>query len=229
MRWILLVDTCGQRGEVALADLTPDGGGPAMMVAQQHLPDRETQERLLPAVQEVLRARALPPSAIDAVAVTNGPGSFTGIRIGLAAAKGLAEALCVPLVVVSRLAMLASAAGTEGLVEAWLDAGRGQVFRGRYQQGTCLGEDMVHGSDAAAVLAQGTTVVAQEAALQALLPNLLLTEPVGVRELLPLAAFAAHRQAFADTALADANYLRVPDAELALNARLAAAKHPDQL
>jgi tRNA threonylcarbamoyladenosine biosynthesis protein TsaB len=74
---------------------------------------------------ELLREAGLEPRAIDAVVVGTGPGSFTGLRMGLAAARGIALALDVPVAGVSTLAALA--AGSPGALPV-VDAGRREVF-----------------------------------------------------------------------------------------------------
>ncbi len=89
-------------------------------------------EKLLPLVDELLRGAGLAPADLDAVACGAGPGSFTGLRIGLATAKGLCFALGRPLVLCSSLAALALEAG-RGTVLAVLDARRHEVYAGLYR------------------------------------------------------------------------------------------------
>ncbi len=87
---------------------------------------------LLPLIAETLGELALPPRALTGVVCGAGPGSFTGLRIGIATAKGLCFALAVPLVLVSSLHALGEAAlgrsGSRRPVLATLNAFRGQVF-----------------------------------------------------------------------------------------------------
>ena len=135
------------------------------------------------------------------------------------------EALGKPVIALSRLAILAAQAGADGPVQAWIDAGRGDVFVGRYVDGACVAETMMAGEDAAAELGEGSVAVCMEDSLTRLYPGLRLVAAGGVRKAVPLAAAAAIRGDFADTALLDANYLRVPDAALALQARRGAATH----
>lgn len=222
MAWLLLLDTCGEGGGVGLARVD---GATAALVTERLLPGRETQERLMVALDEVFAEAGVAGADLDAIAVVHGPGSFTGVRIGLAAAKGLADALDVPLIAVSRLESLASRwlvsrgheAGSE-TVQAWLDAGRGDVFVGRYRGTVCEEEVMLPG--AAAVAGAGDVpVVVMEDRLAELLPRALRVNPMGVREAQGIALRKFLASEFADTALLDANYLRVPDAELALRAR----------
>ena len=77
---------------------------------------------------EVMRAAGLDFDAIDRIGVTVGPGSFTGLRVGLAFAKGLALALDRPCVGIGSLEALAAGLTTDGLRAAVIDAGRGRVF-----------------------------------------------------------------------------------------------------
>lgn len=86
-------------------------------------------EALLAMIDEAFAQAALGPAALDAVACGAGPGSFTGLRIGLATAKGLCFALGKPLVLVSSLAALAARA-PDGRVLATLDAFKGEVYAG---------------------------------------------------------------------------------------------------
>jgi tRNA threonylcarbamoyladenosine biosynthesis protein TsaB len=221
MRWMLAIDTCGNAGSVALMELFAEGAE-YRVAAERTLPGRETQEQLMVAIAEVLAVEGLTPGVVDVLGVVTGPGSFTGVRIGLAAVKGLAEALGSPVVAVSRLAVLAAQADEAGAVTAWLDAGRGDVFVGRYVDGVCRDEWMATGLDAVEALTAGEPLVVMEEALAARADDARLVPAVGVREALPLLVRRVHVQDFADIALLDANYLRVPDAELA---RLRAMVH----
>ena len=210
MQTLLLIDTCGAGGGIAVARVDDAA---AIVLAERALPGRETQELLLSALADVLDAASVTPAAFDAIAVVNGPGSFTGIRIGLAAAKGLAQALGKPLIALSRLAVLAAQAPSGSEVLAWIDAGRSDVFRGRYRDGACLGEAMVTAETALAEATEATVIVMEDR-LTNLWPDAIRVQPVGPRQALPLAASRLRARAFADTALLDANYLRIPDAEL---------------
>jgi tRNA threonylcarbamoyladenosine biosynthesis protein TsaB len=229
MATILIVDTCGTFGGIAVAawadtKASEDGSLPGLRVlAERVLPGRETQERLMTALAEVLREASLQPADLDVLAVVAGPGSFTGVRIGMAAVKGLAEALGKPVVAVSRLAVLAAQGDCAGSVHAWIDAGRGDVFAGHYRDGVCLSEAMLHGPEALLGVHASDIVVVMEEGLPEPPYGALRVPAVGVHEALPLAVAKAQAKQFADTALLDANYLRVPDAELARLAKLLAA------
>ena len=210
MQTLLLIDTCGAGGGIAVAQITNET---ATIQAHRELPGRETQELLMSALADVLALASVAPSALDAIAVVNGPGSFTGVRIGLAAAKGLAESLGKPLLAISRLAVLAAQAPANTSVQAWIDAGRGDIFRGRYSDGFCLEEAMISGETALAEISDEPVIVMEDR-LSSLQPAAILVPSVGPQEALPLAAAMLRQGQFADTALLDANYLRIPDAEL---------------
>ena len=91
-------------------------------------------QTLLPMLDEIVKMTELELESIDAIAVAAGPGSFTGLRIGSATAKGLGLALKKPLVEVPTLEGLAyNLCGTEGLICPIMDARRGQVYTGIYE------------------------------------------------------------------------------------------------
>ena len=84
-------------------------------------------EALLPMIDELFAEAALAPADVDAIACGAGPGSFTGLRIGLATCKGLCFALQKPLVMVPSLAALAARA-PDGRVLGTIDAFKGEVY-----------------------------------------------------------------------------------------------------
>ena len=213
---ILLIDTCGETGTIALADtsLQPE------IVATATLPGRTASERLLPTVRDLAAVDAIPLQSLDAVVVVHGPGSFTGVRVGLSAAKGLCEALNLPLIAISRLAVLAHLAELPPIthVHAILDAGRGEFYHGEYLDGICLREAMLTQEEllAAIGLEQAPAVVACEPAVAESLAEVsprLIAQP-GAESALPLALRRIHDRDFDDTATIDANYLRRTDAEI---------------
>ena len=93
-------------------------------------------ERILPAAEWLLKTLGLVPRDLSAIAISRGPGSFTGLRAGVAAAKGLAFSLGVPLFGVSTLdALAAGAPPGAGAACAVFGARRGEVFRALYDSG----------------------------------------------------------------------------------------------
>jgi tRNA threonylcarbamoyladenosine biosynthesis protein TsaB len=220
---ILLIDTCGESGSVALADT---GEKPAVVTMATQA-GRTASERLLPAIKELAADGGVPLQSLDAVVVVHGPGSFTGVRVGLSAAKGLCEALDLPLIAISRLAVLA--VGVErpnsAPVLAVLDAGRGEFYAGVYADGICLREALLTRDEvlaAAAIRASESesepvpVAVACEPtvaeALAVIRPRL-VAEPTA-KDALPLALRRIQEEDFDDAATLDANYLRRTDAEI---------------
>lgn len=90
--------------------------------------------RLMPAVHYLLDSLDLAPSDLDLIAVGSGPGSYTGVRIGVTAAKTIAWALKLPLLGLSSLQAIAqNKADFAGLIVPLMDARRGQVYAGLYR------------------------------------------------------------------------------------------------
>jgi len=87
----------------------------------------------VPQIAALLTKHNFNKQQIDAFAVASGPGSFTGLRVGLAAIKALAEVLAKPIAAVSLLEAVAMAGGVEGDVIAALDAGRKEIYAGEYE------------------------------------------------------------------------------------------------
>jgi tRNA threonylcarbamoyladenosine biosynthesis protein TsaB len=107
----------------------------AGVIFEERLPgDRQASERLLSAIARCLERAGIPLEACGRIAVTSGPGSFTGLRVGLSTAWGLGRARQIPVEAVSTLECLADAARGNGIaqVTAALDAGRGEVVLERF-------------------------------------------------------------------------------------------------
>lgn len=95
---------------------------------------RKHSEKMLPAIDHMLQDSGLSIQEIDVFGVVNGPGSFTGLRIGMATVKGFAQALHKPMVTVSTLeALAANLYCADGLVCPVLDAQRQQVYAAAYR------------------------------------------------------------------------------------------------
>ncbi len=91
---------------------------------------------LMPIVEGLFRNTELTAADMNAIAVSAGPGSFTGVRIGVSAAKGLAFAASIPAVAVSTLAALArNVSFAEGLIVCAMDARRGQIYNALFEAG----------------------------------------------------------------------------------------------
>lgn len=144
---VLGLDTATLTAGIAIVD------DDRVLAEVRHDSHRRTAD-LLVAIDELCKRANVAPTALDAIAIGAGPGSFTGLRIGMATAKGIAFAAGRPLWAVSSLAALADDALTElgnrqllahadGVIVAVLDARRGEVFAGCYRNGVLLGEERV--------------------------------------------------------------------------------------
>lgn len=112
---------------VAVAVRTPEGVQAELALTGR----RRHVETLTPALGHLLAQTGLVPADLEVVALDVGPGLFTGLRVGVAAAKGLAQSLGLGVVTATSLDILvagAAAAGHRGLVLACVDARRGEVF-----------------------------------------------------------------------------------------------------
>src|SRR5579859_6495321 len=128
---LLVTDTSGKQGRVALARAAETGR--VEVIEESPLAGGAFSAQLVPQIAALLSKHALSKADVDAFVVVSGPGSFTGLRVGLAAIKALAEILRKPIVPVSLLEVLALASGRQGKVSAVLDAGRGDVYFGLYE------------------------------------------------------------------------------------------------
>lgn len=129
---VLALDSSGLVASVAVVDAAEDN---EEVIAEYTVNYKKTHSQtLLPMLDEVAKMIELDMETIDAIAVAAGPGSFTGLRIGSATAKGLGLALNKPLVAVPTLHGLAyNLYGTEAIVCPIMDARRGQVYTGIFE------------------------------------------------------------------------------------------------
>ncbi len=127
---ICAIDTSGREGSLALAEgdersfellhFAPIAGG-------------TYSAQLIPTLAAALTKTGKQKSQIGMFAVASGPGSFTGLRVGLSTVKALAEVLQVPVVAISVLEAIAFAVNQQGVVIAALDAQRSEAFIGEYE------------------------------------------------------------------------------------------------
>ena len=125
---ILALDSSGLVATVAIVE---DG----QMIAEYTVNYKKTHSQtLLPMLDEIVKMTEMDLSTIDAIAVAGGPGSFTGLRIGSATAKGLGLALDKPLIHIPTVDGLAfNMFGSQGLICPMMDARRNQVYTGIYR------------------------------------------------------------------------------------------------
>jgi tRNA threonylcarbamoyladenosine biosynthesis protein TsaB len=209
---LLGVDTCGATGSIAFGRVE---SGRIAVLGEMELAGGEYAASLVKGIAGLLDGAQLAMRDLAGIVVVVGPGSFTGIRIGLSTVKALAEAAGLPVVAISRLALLAAEAG---LRCAALDAHRGQFFLGVYPEGEAAREVlMTAGEFTLETRLPGPVAFCEEATAHLL--ETVVTDVELVRTPAPTAAAAisfglARWQAgeFADVATLDGYYLRGADA-----------------
>lgn len=210
----LALDTANDRIAVAL-----EGEGKA--IARSEAISRGHAERLFPLIDEVLAAAGAEMDRVTRISVNIGPGSFTGIRIAVAAARGLGLALGIPVVGIDALRLIAASLvePSDGPVLSVIDARRGEVYAALYdREGHVL--EAPFAADPAAVLARiggravrlagsGAAILSGQAAISGLdIPQvdaMTATDPLALARLGSLANPAE--------ALPRPLYLRAPDAK----------------
>ncbi len=131
---LLAVDTSGKHGSVALARCGP--AETCDLIEVVPLEGGTFSAQLVPQVAALLTKHGLGKQEIGGLAVVSGPGSFTGLRIGLAVIKAFGDTLAKPIAAVSLLQAMAVSGRARGRVIAVLDAGRGEVYAGEYDVDT---------------------------------------------------------------------------------------------
>ena len=217
---ICAIDTSGRDGSLALAD------GDATSFSLLHsapIAGGTDSAKLIPTLAEALAAAGKQKSEIGLLAVASGPGSFTGLRVGLSTVKALAEVLHVPVVAISVLEAIAYAAGKQGLLLAALDAQRNELFVGEFESSpgtiTTVREALVTAADFVTWLSGKSLVThTPDAAVEARVreagasgervarPTAELYARLGLRE------YLAGEVSSIDEL--DANYIRRSDAEI---------------
>ncbi|RWZ50108.1 tRNA (adenosine(37)-N6)-threonylcarbamoyltransferase complex dimerization subunit type 1 TsaB [Halobacillus fulvus] len=181
--------------------------------------------RLMPAIDQLMRETGMKPDELDRIAVAHGPGSYTGVRIGLATAKTMAWTLDIPVVGISSLEAVArQGAFFDGYVCPFFDARRGLVYTGLYDQEmnvvkeetNVLMEDWL---EELAALEAPVLFVSQDLAVH----QDLIVEKLGDNAVLPSAPYHFARPSIIAAVAADKepgnlhelvpNYLRLPEAE----------------
>jgi tRNA threonylcarbamoyladenosine biosynthesis protein TsaB len=199
---VLALDTAT---DIATACVAVDG----VVLAEGTLgPERYAAQRILELADELLAEAGIRLDQLDAVVVGTGPGSFTGLRIGIAAARGLGLALGVPVAGVSTLDALQAGAGADAF--AVIDARRGEVFAA----GPELPPTVLRPADLASRLPAGALAVGDGALRYAALLTGAVVPPAGDPRHAPRASL--HAALAAEDGYASSSeprYLRRPDAE----------------
>jgi len=214
---LLAIDTCGPAGSVALGRIA---GRDLEVLGQTELEGRSYSSTLVAAVGELLAGAGVGLKDLGGMIAVNGPGSFTGVRVGLSAVKGLAEGARIPVVALSRLAVLARKAQTPS---AALDAHRNEVFLRVERVGKAPVEMLAGTAELAAIVATGLSplrIAVCDDAAAALLETAWLGVQL-VRCAAPMAADALRMGearllagAVVDLGELDGHYLRRSDAEI---------------
>jgi tRNA threonylcarbamoyladenosine biosynthesis protein TsaB len=125
---ILHIDTAVQAASVCLSD------GETVLDTAVNPSEKESAAWLHLAIQDILQRNNQATEALRAVAVSEGPGSYTGLRVGMSAAKGLCYALSLPLISINTLQMMAAAVdySSSNLLCPMIDARRLEVFTALY-------------------------------------------------------------------------------------------------
>ncbi|MBN8529316.1 MAG: tRNA (adenosine(37)-N6)-threonylcarbamoyltransferase complex dimerization subunit type 1 TsaB, partial [Caulobacterales bacterium] len=119
---VLVLDTALGACQAGLFD------GDTVLAVLDRPMEQGGMERIVGLTRDLMRAAGVGFDSLDRIGVTTGPGSFTGLRVGLAFAQGLGAALGRPVIGLSSLDALAASAAPQGAVMAAIDARRGQVY-----------------------------------------------------------------------------------------------------
>ena len=219
----LVTDTSGKQGSVALARA---GEGErdrdyVEVIEVALLAGGMFSAQLVPQIAALLAKHRLGKADIDAFIVVSGPGSFTGLRVGLAAIKALAEILKKPIVAVSLLEVVATSSRSQGKVGAMLDAGRGEVYFGAYEiagESVLLLQEQLLSTSELLSAARGLTVITPHqtwaAVARAAGLSVVEAEPPGAEM---VARLGWTKLQAGETVLPEqleANYMRRSDAEM---------------
>lgn len=138
---ILSIDTSGREGSLALLRGRAESAEVLELVP---LAGRQYSAELIPQIAAALERQNISKQDVEAYSVVTGPGSFTGLRVGIATVKGLAEIFGRPIAAVSMLEAIALTTMQPGKVIAAIDAGRQEVYVGEYEVSAagarCAGE-----------------------------------------------------------------------------------------
>jgi tRNA threonylcarbamoyladenosine biosynthesis protein TsaB len=211
---ILGIDTCGPSGSVALGRLA---AGRVEILGQMELEGRSYSATLVAAVEGLLAKCGVTLRKLGGIVAVNGPGSFTGVRVGLSAVKGLAEGAQIPVAAVSRLEVLARKGGAPSSA---LNAHRGEVFLRVEEPGMAATELLAGAQELAAIAPAPRQIAVCDDAAAAMLAaagpaaELLRTPDPAAADALEVCAARVLAGEFVDLALLDGHYLRRSDAEI---------------
>jgi tRNA threonylcarbamoyladenosine biosynthesis protein TsaB len=218
---ILAIDTSGQSGGITLAEAN---AGSFRVIESAAIAGGTFSAQLIPTLAALLKTHGYGVKDIDGFAAASGPGSFTGLRVGLSAIKGLAETLQKPITTISVLEALASMADRTGAVAAALDAGRKEIFFGLYEKSNGdlrrQREELLSQQDFSAALSaeRPVSVITSDTAIAEIASTSQAAVTVVTRPGSEVIARIGAQKLLAGETVSvdalDANYLRRSDAEL---------------
>lgn len=217
---LVAIDTSGRNGSIALCrgdlrefavlELIPLEGG-------------TYSARLMPSIAQTLVRHGIDKTRLDGFVVVSGPGSFTGLRVGISTVKALCEVLKKPLAAVSMLEAIAIArSGPAGTVTVLVDAGRGEVYAGEYEISRNSAVMKREYMAKLAAIADNAPIEGQVVTPDAKIAEALQKHSAGVKLVTAVMADEIGRIGVrkllagdvADAATLDANYVRRSDAEI---------------
>jgi tRNA threonylcarbamoyladenosine biosynthesis protein TsaB len=219
---LLAADTSGRHGSVALAQAQERSASSEVEVIDVvPLAGGTFSAQLVPQIAGLLAKHGFTKNDIGAFVVASGPGSFTGLRVGLAAIKALAEILGKPIAAVSLLEAGALASGSQGQVATLLDAGRGEVYLGEHEiagDSIKVSAERLLSKEGVWAAARGSKVVTSDSALaeaaQAAGLTISIIEPINAGLLAKLGWRKIQRGDTVSPEQLEANYVRRSDAEI---------------
>jgi len=220
---LLAIDTSGRQGSIALArEGERSGDGVEFEVIETApLVGGTFSAELIPQISDLLSRNGFTKNDIGAFAVASGPGSFTGLRIGLAAVKALAEVLGKPIAAVSLLEACVFSSGAQGKIMGALDAGRSDVYVGEYEISAGSGQvprELILTRSEFLAQAKGWTVVTPDSVLseaaKAAGLSVLTLPPISAAAVARLGSRKIQSGETVTPEQLEANYIRRTDAEM---------------
>jgi tRNA threonylcarbamoyladenosine biosynthesis protein TsaB len=231
---LLGVDTSGKKGSIALARADESAPSeepkPAEVLEIVSLSGGTFSAELVPQVAGLLSRHGFSKHDLGGFVAVSGPGSFTGLRIGLAAIKALAEILEKLIAAISLLEILALRSGFSGRVVSALDAGRGEVYVGEYEVAEALGEKSARPiqqrlltPDEFLVLARSANLITSDETVAAIARSASLAvtviEPINAGIVAQIGWTKIQAGETVTPEQLDANYIRRTDAEILAKSR----------
>ena len=217
----LAIDTSGPSGGITLAEADK---GSFRVIESAAIAGGTFSAQLIPTLAALLKKHGYGVKDLGGLAAASGPGSFTGLRVGLSAIKGLAETLHRPIATVSVLEALASLADRTGTIASAIDAGRKEIFLGLYKKsnGALIKqrEELLTQQDFLARLGtdRPAVIITSDPALAELVSSshsaVLVVMPPGSEVMARIGAVKLLAGETVSVEALDANYLRRSDAEI---------------